>query len=447
MKPTKPAKKEIVKEIKKESSLQKYEPGDKVLVKTEDKEYHGVLMPTENPSTAVIKLDSGYNIGIDNKQITSITLVEKSASDKAVMKLPAFNPSKPTIAVLHTGGTIASKVDYTSGGVVASFTAEDLLQMFPELSRIANFRTALVCNIMSEDMTFSSYDKIAKAIEEQIKAKVDGVIVGHGTDTLAVTAASLAFMFEKLPIPVLVVGSQRSTDRGSTDGAMNLICAAHFIAKSDFAGVGICMHSSSEDDSCFILPATKTKKLHTTRRDAFKAINTQPIAKVDYKTGEVSFITKDYATKDKSCSYLLKPRMEKKVGVLRTYPGMNREIIDVFTQYGYKGLVLEGTGLGQAPTNTDENLQNYEALKDFIRKGGIVVLTSQCVFGRVHADVYTNCRRLRDIGVIFGEDMITETAHVKLAWLLGNYSKDEASKLITKNLKGEISERTGNEFL
>jgi len=250
-----------------------------------------------------------------------------------------------------------------------------------------------------------------------------------------------------LPIPVIFVGSQRSTDRGSTDGAMNLICAAEFISKTDFAGVAVCMHENTSDNNCVILPATKTRKMHTTRRDAFKAINTKPIATINYNTKKINFLTKKYNKKDKDHHFLLKDKFEEKVGVLRTYSNMDREIIDVFTKHGYKGLVLETTGLGQAPTNIKENLPNYEALKTFIKKGGVIVLTSQCIFGRVHEDVYTNCRRLKDIGIIYGEDMITETAHVKLSWLLGNYNVKEAKKLITTNLRGEITKRSGTDYL
>jgi glutamyl-tRNA(Gln) amidotransferase subunit D len=422
-------------------------PGDKVKITTKNKTYEGLLMPNEETTNVVVKLDTGYNMGIDKSKIKTIKVIKKQCSSKSKPFKIKKDSNKPTIAVLHTGGTIASKVDYGSGGVIASFSSDDLIEMFPELKSIANIEAKLISNMMSEDIRFSHYKQIAKAIAEQIKNKVNGVIVGHGTDTLAVTAAALSFVFEKLPIPVIFVGSQRSTDRGSTDGAMNLICAAEFISKTDFAGVAVCMHENTNDNNCVILPATKTRKMHTTRRDAFKAINTKPIATINYNTKKIKFLTKKYNKKDKGHHFLLKDKFEEKVGVLRTYPNMGREVIDVFTKNGYKGIVLETTGLGQAPTNIKENLPNYEALKAFIKKGGVIVLTSQCIFGRVHEDVYTNCRRLKDIGIIYGEDMITETAHVKLSWLLGNYDAKEAKKLIITNLRGEITKRTGTDYL
>lgn len=421
--------------------------GDQVKVITKDKTHEGMLMPNEETKNITLKLNNGYNIGIEKSSIKSINVLKKYSSKSQTMKLPAIDKKKPTIAVLHTGGTIASKVDYNSGGVIASFSTEDLIQMYPELTNLANVKAQLISNMMSEDMRFMHYKLIAKAIVEQIKNKVDGVIIGHGTDTLAVTAAALSFMFEKLPIPVILVGSQRSTDRGSSDGAMNLICAAEFIAKTDFAGVALCMHENSNDNNCVILPATKSRKMHTTRRDAFKPIGTTAIATIDYNTKKINFISSKYKKKDSKMDFLIKDKFEEKVGVLRTYPNMSREIIDVFTKNNYKGLVLETTGLGQAPTNIKENLPNYEALKDFIKKGGIILLTSQCIFGRVHEDVYTNCRRLKDIGIIYGEDMITETAYVKLAWLLGNYKLEDVKKMIKENLRGEITKRTGTDYL
>lgn len=412
--------------------------GDRVRVECADETLEGIIVPAENTAALVLKLDSGYNIGIDRKRVKHIAVLE-NAKPSAQAKIPVpQRKGKPTIAILHTGGTIASKVDYSSGGVIAGFQPEDFLEMFPTVGEIANITTTKVANIMSEDMRFSHYQQIAKAIEEQVKKGVDGIIVGHGTDTLAVTAATLAFMFESLPIPVLLVGAQRSSDRPSTDAYLNLQCAAQFIAKTDFAGIGICMHSSASDDACYILPPTKTRKLHTTRRDAFKAVGAKPIASVTAK-GEVTFHA-SYTKRSKS-PVVVHPKMEDKVAVIRSYVNMGPELIEALTAKKFKGLVLEATGLGQAPTNIPEHLPNYEALKKFIAQGGVVALTSQCIWGRVHPDVYTNCRRLSDIGVVFCEDMLTDTAFVKLAWLLAN-KPQQVKELLAKNLRGEISERT-----
>lgn len=423
-------------------------PGDRVRVIAKDEIKEGILMPNEETDSVVIKLDSGYNVGIDQDRVTEIKLLESLKERKAPEKAPLKKDTKkPTIAILHTGGTIASKVDYKTGGVIASFSDDDLISMFPEIKDIANIKTTLVSNMMSEDMRFSNYQLLAKAVETEIKNKADGIIIGHGTDTLAVTSAALAFIFESLPIPVILVGSQRSTDRGSTDAAANLVCAAEFIAKSDFAGVAICMHESTSDSSCLILPATKTKKLHTSRRDAFKPVNDKAIARVDFGTRKIDFLKDDYARKSDK-KLIVRDKFEEKVAVLRTYNGMSHDFFDVLAEKKYKGLVLEGTGIGHAPTNTEENLPNYKSLKKLVDSGCVVVLTSQCIFGRIHQDIYTNTRRLKDMGILSGEDMLTDTALIKLAWLLGNYKKEEVKELMTKNLRGEINERLmEDEFL
>tara|TARA_Y100000310_G_scaffold95150_1_gene92999 strand:+ start:6004 stop:7290 length:1287 start_codon:yes stop_codon:yes gene_type:complete len=422
--------------------------GDRVKVTTSDEIKEGILMPNEETDSVVIKLDNGYNVGIDKKKVKEIKLIEKYKEKKETAKKEAKKDSKkPTIAILHTGGTIASKVDYSTGGVISSFSDEDFISMFPEIKDIANVKTSLISNMMSEDLGIDHYKKIAGAISKEIKNKVDGIIIGHGTDTLGITPAAMAFIFENLPIPVIFVGSQRSTDRGSTDAAANLICAAEFIAKTDFAGVGICMHESTSDNNCAILPATKTKKLHTSRRDAFKPVNDTIIARVDYETRKIELVKKDYTRKSDK-KMIVRDNFESKVAVVRTYPNMFSDILDILTKKKYKGIVLEGTGMGHAPTNIKENLSNYNALKKFVGNGGIVVVTSQTVFGRVHRDIYVNTRRLGNIGCIFGQDMLTETAFTKLSWLLGNFKKDEVKELIAKNLRGEINDRLSeDEFL
>lgn len=412
-------------------------PGDKIKVTTKTGVEEGILMPSLDNDTIIIKLDNGYNIGFEKKDVEEIqVLAEKKEPVKQKREI-SKDKALPTIVILHTGGTIASKVDYSTGAVTAKFTAEDTMEMFPELKTIANIETELVSNMMSEDMRFTDYQKIAQAVKKWAEKKVRGIIVGHGTDTLSYTAAALSFMFENINLPVLLVGSQRSPDRGSSDAALNLVCAAKFIAETDFVGVAVCMHHTSDDFQCAILPATKSRKMHTSRRDAFKAINREPIALVS--SAKIDFLNNNYQKKIGDNRIILKDKFENKVGLLKVHPNFNSDLFEFFTK-NYKAFVIEGTGLGHAPTNLGkENLRNYELLKKFVENGGIVAVTSQCLYGAVHPYVYTNLRRLSEIGCIFCEDMLPETAFIKLAWLLGNYPLEETKKLLTKNLRGEIS--------
>ncbi len=413
------------------------EVGDKVKIVTKKRSEEGILMPSHEKGVVILKLSNGYNIGFEKKEISEIKLIKKKKEVSVKTKKVVGKKSLPTIAILNCGGTIASKVDYETGGVVAKFSAEDLMEMFPEIRKIANIEAVTVAQMMSEDMGFADYQKIAVAIKRL--DRVDGVIVAQGTDTLGYTAAALSFVLEKVNVPVLLVGSQRSTDRGSSDAFQNLICAAQFIVKTDFAGVGVCMHSASGDGKCAILPGTKTRKMHTTRRDAFKAVNGSPIALVDLKSGKVDYLAKKYSKRNEE-GILVKDKFSDKVGLLKTHTNMNPKLFEFYAN-NYKGIIIEGTGLGHAPTNLGkDNLKNYEILKKFIAKGGVVGITSQCLFGAVNPNVYSNLRRLSEIGCVFCEDMIPETAFVKLAWLLGNYP-EEAKDLLGKNLRGEISKR------
>lgn len=419
-------------------------PGDKVKVKTEEEEQEGVLMPQE-ADNVVIKLDSGYNVGIDKKKIKKIEVVEKHKEKKVAKGKVTQNDKLPTIAILHTGGTIASKVDYETGGVSAMFTPEELVEMFPELREIVNIESRLVANILSENMQFEHYDVLAREIKTEIDKGVDGVIITHGTDTMGYTAAALSFILEDLSVPVLIVGAQRSSDRGSSDAFLNLVSAAYFIANSDFAEVGVCMHKESSDTVVNVLPGTKTRKFHTSRRDAFKAVNDTTIAEVDYHAKKIKFIKKDFHKKGGETT--ITEGMEKKVGLIKMHPDMMASQLACFK--GYKGLIVEGTGLGHMPIvdsdeHTKENAKIRTTLKDIIDSGCIVVMTSQCIYGRVNMNVYSAGREAMEIGVIGGEDMLTETAYMKLAWLLKNYPEQAAEKMV-ENLKGEITEGTNPE--
>ncbi|MFH1234164.1 MAG: Glu-tRNA(Gln) amidotransferase subunit GatD [Candidatus Diapherotrites archaeon] len=416
--------------------------GDKVKVNAEQGVLTGTLLPSSGKGLC-LKLDSGYNVGIEPEKIKSIEKVEVKKSQgakEAAQVVQAERKNLPLISIIHSGGTVASKVDYKDGGVIAKYSPSDLLSMFPELASIARINAVFIGNIMSEDLGFAYYPKIAAAIKKEIECGASGIIVTHGTDFLHYTAAALSFMFEELPVPVLLVGSQRSSDRPSSDAGINLICAAKFISKADFAGVAICMHSSTSDSGCSILPGTKTRKMHTSRRDAFKAINSAPIAEIDVNSGEIIFNSRGYARKNNSKKCVIAEKFEPKVGILKARPNLQPEEIDFYRKAGFKGLILEASGIGHMPMNIEENAGNKKALKSLIESGCIVCVTSQCIYGRVHESIYTNARALHSLGTIFLEDMTTEAALLKLAWLLGNYPK-KAAELMPKSLRGEIAER------
>jgi len=434
-----------------EKLLKKYNcsVGDSIVLHSKSERYQGIVMPrteTGDDRHIVLKLDNGYNVGIEVSGSEKIEKLMGALQPKGVRVKMKKDPKKPSILILHTGGTLASKVDYRTGGVVARFEPEDILELYPNLAKLANIDASLVCNILSEDIEPAHHQLIVKEIEKAIKNKVDGIIVTHGTDTLHYTSAALSFMIQDSPIPIILVGSQRSSDRGSTDALMNLTCAVHFIVNSDFSGVGVCMHATVSDDFCLVHPGTKVRKMHTSRRDAFRTLNSRPWAKV-WPDGKVVFIRKDYPKKDSRRKPTISEKLEKKVALIESYVGFEPELVRFLSKQGYKGLILEGTGLGHFPVSaldehTKKHVETLENIKGFIDAGGLVVMTSQCLNGRVNMNVYSAGRDLLTAGVIPGEDMLPEVALAKLKWALANFKGDEAKKIMGKNIAGEISSRS-----
>ena len=424
--------------------MKNFKAGDYLKIILKDEEIKGIYIPSSNKDVLTLKLSSGYNLGVNKKDIRKIELIKKEKKMVIKNKIK-LRKDLPIISILHTGGTLASKVDYKIGGVFSSFTPEDVLALVPELGEISNFNSRLISNMWSDDLRFEHFSIIAKEIEKEIKKGVKGIIIGMGTDNLAVAAAALSFIIKETPVPIILIGAQRSSDRGSSDAAMNLVCASKFIVNTDFSDVAICMHDYMSDDYCSILPACKTRKLHSSRRDAFKAVNDIPIAKVSYKGKDIVF-NKDYK---KGGKLVIKPNMENKTGFLKIHINMFASEFSAFK--GYKGLVIEGTGLGNTPLDvldryTKEHAKIRNALENLVRSGTVIVMTTNCLFGKVNMNVYSKGVDLIKIGVIPGEDMLPETAFVKLSWLLGNYKKEMVRELVKRNLRGEINERITAEF-
>jgi glutamyl-tRNA(Gln) amidotransferase subunit D len=414
-------------------------PGDRVKVETKDGVYEGVLMPRPEKvpgDSMIIKLKSGYNIGVSRKKITSIKVLEEHKKGEIKLKKAEKKKGLPEVAILSTGGTISSKVDYVTGGVFPALSASDLAQNVPEMNDIANFDFKQVAQILSEDMTVEIWQKLAKEIYSEIKKGKRGIIVTHGTDTMAFTSAAISFMVQNSPVPIIFVGAQRSVDRGSSDAFPNLLTAAIAAAQWDGAETVICMHESMNDNVSALIRGTKARKMHTERRDAFKPVNDVPLARVDYKCN--IFRTSNYRLMNKDNVPILNLKMDKKVALVYTYPGIDPKIIDYYCEKKYHGIVIAGTGLGHVPHNL------LPSLKKCYRAGIPVIMTSQCLFGRVNQHVYETARVITGEGkVIYGQDMTPETALIKLMFVLGQTKKyDRVKELMQKNLVGEITERT-----
>jgi len=422
----------------------KAEPGDLVKVTTTERTIEGILIPTPDLTggdTVIIKLKNGYNAGIGRKKIKKIQILEKYRKPAEKKDAIRQKPGLPTVSILSTGGTISSKVDYRTGGVYADYTAEDFLRMCPELSDMANIRAKKVLSLMSEDMLPSDWIKIAEIVKEEIEDGVDGIVITHGTDTMHFTSAALSFMLGEINIPVIITGSQRSIDRGSSDAFMNLICSVKAAAESDIAEVMICMHGSINDDYGLLLRGTKVRKMHTSRRDAFRPINAVPLAKVN--AAAIDVLAKDYRKADRTKRSMIRSeiRFDEHVVLHYVYPGMDPGVLDYYIRKGARGIVIGATALGHVNTWTDKSL--LPQIKKAIKKGIAVFITTQTLYGRVNPFVYTNLRKLSiEAGAVYLEDMLPEVAYVKLGWVLGQ-AKDaqEAKEMMIKDYRGELCEQ------
>ena len=414
--------------------------GDRVRVERAGRVYEGILMPrTElgDPNHVVIKLKSGYNVGVRITKETKIVRVGKGKVPKMAPPLLKIkrDPTKPDVSIVGTGGTVACRVDYRTGAVYPAFTAEEIYSAVPELTDIANIKTVAACNVFSENMTPKLWAKIGRTVAREINAGANGIVVAHGTDTMGYTAAALSFMLKDLFRPVVLVGSQRSSDRPSSDAALNLIGAVTVAAKSDIAEVCVVMHGSTEDDFCLIHRGTKVRKCHTSRRDTFQTINDIPIGMV--KDDKITTFRNDYTKTRPRGKVKLDAKFEPRIALVKVFPNMQTKAIQALLDAGYKGIVLEGTGLGHTP----ESL--YAGVKRAVKQEIPVVMTSQCVWGRVDMKVYSTGRDLLQLGVVPGEDMLPETAYVKLMWVMGRTRDlNEISRLMRTNLAGEIAPRT-----
>jgi len=419
------------------------EIGDIIRIVKDENTYEGLLIPRSeygDDKHIVVKLKSGYNVGI---RITSTTRIEKvGAGVKPAFvppPLPKRKPDLPKVAIISTGGTIASRVDYRTGGVRPALSASDLYSVVPELSEIATIDAEILFSLFSEDMTPRHWSEIAKAVAKHIEGGASGVVVAHGTDTMAYTSAALSFALQSLPVPVIMVGSQRSADRPSSDAATNLTGAVAAAARAPFAEVVLAMHETVSDKFIVFHRGTKVRKCHTSRRDTFKSVNAMPLAKMEDE--QITMLTENYRRRDPTRKLDLKPDFDEAVALVKFHPGLNPKIIEWYIHEGYRGIILEGSGLG--------HISKYclSAIRKAVENNMVVAMTSQCIWGRVNMNVYYRGRDLLEIGVIPLEDMLPETALVKLMWVLGSFKPrdlNEARGFMLTNFAGEIGPRSAS---
>jgi glutamyl-tRNA(Gln) amidotransferase subunit D len=409
------------------------EVGDSVKILS-DLTYSGIIMPRYEHSDdkhIVLKLNSGYNVGLEIKKIEKVE--KKETKQMVIEKNRKIEHSQglPKILLLSTGGTIASKIDYRTGAVTPVLTAEELNSSVPELAKIANIDSQVLFSEYSENIMPEHWLDIAKKINEFEKSDYSGIIIAHGTDTMHYTSSFLSFALAGFPIPIVLVGSQRSSDRASSDAALNLIGAAKFITESNPKGIYIVMHQDENDDTIACHLGTRVRKNHTSKRGAFQTIGDNPAFIIAENQIQKNF-SEDYF---KINEYQPKINLDTKVALVKYHPGYDPNLLNQIIEMGFKGIIFEGTGLGHIGKTM------YETVKKANEKGIFLGMTSQCIDGRISMTVYESGRDLLDLGIIPLENMIPEVALVKAMWVFGNYQdSEEIKKIMLKNIASELTD-------
>ncbi len=400
--------------------------------------FSGLILPrseTADDKHVVLKLASGYNIGI---AADSITNIREQGRREVCYKIPEkqfpIDPAKPDVILLGTGGTIASRLDYRTGAVIPAFSPGELYGSVPELADICNLRTEKLFGVFSENMGPRQYVRLARKIGEEIAAGADGIVIGHGTDTMHHTAAILTFMVQDPPVPIVMVGSQRSSDRPSSDAAINLINAVKAAAHGDIAEVMVCMFGPTSDEYGLLHRGTRVRKMHSSYRSTFRTIGDIPLASVD--ADGIRHLRDDYKRRRRDSNVKIITAFEEKVTILYYYPNMKPDIVDALVDNGYRGIVIAGTGLGHI------NKPLYPAIKRATDRGVHIYMTVQTLWGYVQMYVYETGREIMELGVVPAANMLPEIAYMKLCWALGQTDdRDEVRRLMLTPVNDETTDR------
>ena len=407
-------------------------------VETTRGNFKGTVLPraeNDDPFHIVLKIATGYNVGVD---IHTITGMKETGYKKANYKVPEkefpYTKGLPHVKLLGTGGTIASRLDYRTGAVIPAFSPGELYGAVPELAEICNLETEKIFAVFSENMGPTQYMALAKQIGAEIEKGIDGIVIGHGTDTLHHTGAALTFMCQNLPVPVVLVGSQRSSDRPSSDAALNLMHAMTAAGHGDIAEVMVCMFGPTSDEYGLLHKGTRVRKMHSSYRSTFRTIGDTPVARITRKG--LTHIKENYNHRRQDRNVKIIPTFDERVAMLYYYPGMKPDMLDAITENGYKGVVWVGTGLGHV------NKEMYPAIERAQKAGVHQYMTLQTIWGYVHMFVYDTGRDMMKKGIIPAGNMLPEVAFIKLGWALGQtHDPEEVKKLMLTPINDEITER------
>ena len=328
--------------------------------------------------------------------------------------------TKPRILLMTTGGTIASRQGAEGlepGG------PKELEQALQNLSTYYEVGVRDIFCLDSSNIRPEEWQAIAKAVFEE-RGNWDGIVVTHGTDTMAYTASALTFMLPGIDIPVVFTGSQLPMGHMLSDAPDNLR-TAFAMAASGVPGVFVAFDRK-------VMLGCRAVKVRASGFSAFESINADYVARV---TDRGLVHNPDHSAVA-AAPTALRPDISKNVFLLKLTPGLSPEIFDALAGMGYRGVVIEAFGLGGI------NVLNrgLQGIRRAVEMGISVVVTTQCLYDSANLRVYQVGNRLLDMGVIQGFDMTSEAAMTKLMWALGQgMTPEEIKKLFERSIAGEIT--------
>lgn len=335
------------------------------------------------------------------------------------------------VLLIYTGGTIGM-MQNPETGALKPFDFRYLTKEVPELKRL-NVKLESVSfkkPIDSSNMHPRVWVELAEVIEKNYD-KFDGFVILHGSDTMAYTASALSFMLENLAKPVILTGSQLPIGIIRTDGKENLITAIEIAAARN--GKSPMVSEVAIYFEYELYRGNRTLKYNSAHFDAFKSPNYPVLAEAG-----VNIEYNHNAIRKASVKKLsIHKKLENDIAVLHLFPGISRKITSsIINSKDIKAIVLLTFGAGNATTEK----WFINELKTAIKKGIIIYNVTQCLEGSVIQGKYETSSQLKEIGVISGEDITTEAAITKLMYLLGGqHTTTEIKKLLSKDLRGEIS--------
>ena len=400
-----------------------------------ERDFEGTVLPPAGEGLTTLKLVNGYNLSYPREDVLDIEFLG-DAGEGVVQKDSQFeeDESLPEILLIHTGGTIASKVDYDTGAVTAKFEPNELLSSIPELGSIARIRVHMIGNMWSDDLRPRHWNRMIAASHEAFRDGYAGVVVTHGTDTMHISSAAMSYAWSgdggRPPGRIAFTGSQRSPDRGSSDAAENLISAVYWAAHGpEVTGYRdsavVVMHDGGSDGRCAVLPGCASRKSHSSKRGAFRSVNQEPVAYValgadgpriedDRSVVSEREVADGPILFDEGCS----------IHELVAGPHLSPGLLEAVIETAPDAMVIRGTGLGHIPIldplgDSPENGGVADALSAAVEKGIPVIVTAEAVHGPVNMNVYAKGRNQRSIGLIGHGSMCPPgSAVVKLHYLL-----------------------------